>query len=164
MWVELLTDNEWTSRSNNEIRFCFSDEMKHAVGLSKPKIVFTSPEYFGKCFHAFENQLSIEHFVIYGVAHPPKAILNLNIAIFWELMRDKSIPFDFVCEPQNIKERVAFIFMSSGTVRLPLHAFFGSAENEKNAKIKLRKTNFRIFPDWSSERGSDHPIQFNDGL
>lgn len=99
----------------------FLDEIKHAISLSKPRVLFVSLDNLKKCLNALQQNQHIEQVIVYGATKLAKSFKNWKLTGFTEFFEQKlpSKESDFICEPQNVKENGAWIFMSSGTTGLP---------------------------------------------
>lgn len=102
-----------------------ADEMTHAVNLSKPKVIFVSTLNLTKVTNIAKKHSFIRQVILYdnGVDSAKlSSLLRQSQALpFDRIMEsvDDSKLNDFKCEPQNMKENVAFVLCSSGTTGLP---------------------------------------------
>lgn len=73
------------------------------------------------CLKALENDQFVEHVIIYGDKIAEKSSKFLKKTTFQEFVEQKTNTNEsgFLCEPQNVKNTVALILMSSGTTGLP---------------------------------------------
>ncbi|XP_060526778.1 uncharacterized protein LOC132702259 [Cylas formicarius] len=91
-------------------------EVKHVLGLSKPKVVFCSEKTINKLLAALPNHPHILKLVLFG----NKRRVDKNIVMFEDIIQG---PFEFdesfQPPPLDMKETVATILCSSGTTGLP---------------------------------------------
>lgn len=93
--------------------------MSHAINLSKPKIIFVSPLNLKRITNVAKKHPFVKQVILYDFEETfakPATILSLTDMI--ESI-DNAEANKFKCEPQNMKENVAFVLCSSGTTGLP---------------------------------------------
>ncbi|CAK1548812.1 unnamed protein product [Leptosia nina] len=95
------------------------DEMKHVLGISKPKYIFCSPSTYKQHSKSFK---SIEKIIIYGderfsntIAYNDLAVANVKNKVLRENVKYD----DFMCVDVNGQTDVGVILYSSGTTGLP---------------------------------------------
>lgn len=87
------------------------------MNLSKPKIIFASPETIDKILNVAEKNEFIRNIFVFGTNNKnTSGYVNFEDT-FMGLRNNISIDDEdtFRCEPQNVKENVAIILSSSGT-------------------------------------------------
>lgn len=89
--------------------------MRHAIGLSKPKIIFVSPANLEKISIAVQNNSFVKQIILYDNSN---ILGNTKAMLFSEIfnyqLTDSQLN-NFKCKPQNVKEHIACIICSSGT-------------------------------------------------
>lgn len=100
-----------------------SDEMEHAINISKPKLIFVSPQNLDQMIGVAQKNTFIEQIILYDDSNTNATHLtgNLHDKTFNQIMEseDATKINQFKCTPQNMKENVAYILCSSGTTGLP---------------------------------------------
>lgn len=92
------------------------DEMRHAMNLSKPKIVFASPFAIFNLESVVKQCPSIKELIQLGEVQ-----LLDGVTMFNDIIADPTLQIspEFVPAPVNMVENVAMIMLSSGTTGLP---------------------------------------------
>lgn len=92
------------------------DEMKHALSLMKPKIVFGSPYAIYNLHTVAESCPFIQKVIQFG-----EVPLVEGVAMFDAILDDPNLKIDpnFYPAPTNMESDVAMIMLSSGTTGLP---------------------------------------------
>lgn len=101
-----------------------SDEMNHALNLSKPKVCFVSVDYFEKIQTVRTQNLFIRKLIVYddietNVSHFLKIDGVTTFRRVIDYHDDMQYEGNFQCAPQSMKNVVALILCSSGTTGLP---------------------------------------------
>lgn len=95
----------------------FSDEIKHVLGISKPKYIFCSPFTYKRNGKSFKMA---EKIFLFGDERVRNTIPYNDLAIPNKTMLTENIQFDdFVCSDVIGQIDTALIMYSSGTTGLP---------------------------------------------
>lgn len=92
------------------------NEMRHAINLSKPKIVFVSPYAVSNLEPIVKQCSFIKALIQFGDVPLLEGILMFNEIISDPLLK---MPSGFKPCPVGMKDRVAMIMLSSGTTGMP---------------------------------------------
>lgn len=115
----------YTFKKNSNILTYDSDEIQHAVSLSRPKIIFSESEHRQRMEHIQSANPFIKNVFIFGDEFD--RLVNQFDSSFTAV--------EFVCEKQCIEDNVAFIMCSSGTTGLPK----GVQLTQKNVMVSMEQ-------------------------
>ncbi|GAB0097778.1 luciferin 4-monooxygenase [Sergentomyia squamirostris] len=90
-------------------------ELNHALNLSKPKIIFSSPYVIDKVATVAKKNGFIKKVVVFGEENPSISGVECSQAY----LKNSRIASNFKPKPLNIKDNVALVLCSSGTTGLP---------------------------------------------
>lgn len=92
------------------------------MGLSKPRIVFASPNSVDKIVKANQQSHFVERFVSFGAADVNASDYDddvENFELFFNNPQVRERVEDFVCQPQDMLNNVSLLMCSSGTTGMP---------------------------------------------
>ena len=85
--------------------------------LTKPKIVFASPDTINKIVKISQNlSFFIEKIIVFGNSSKHTNVICYNDFLEKSSSKDN---LNLICKPQDINNKVALILYSSGTTGLP---------------------------------------------
>lgn len=87
------------------------------MGLSKPKIVFATPNTVRKIVEANQQGQFVERFIVFGEAADASDVEKFDL--FFNDPHIHERVEDFVCKPQDMLNNIALILCSSGTTGMP---------------------------------------------
>lgn len=97
---------------------CYTGELHHAMGLSKPRIMFAAPNTVLKIVKAVKQSHFVERVIVFGTSTAnANDVEKFDIFINNSQIREKVE--DFVCQPQDKLNNVSLILCSSGTTGMP---------------------------------------------
>ncbi|KAG5881397.1 hypothetical protein JTB14_012013 [Gonioctena quinquepunctata] len=99
--------------------YYIQDELKHALSITKPKIVFCSEEVADKFVELKEELKFLEAVIVIDTPEPVPGTEYLNNFVKNQLGGRKVLPYKFQPYNENAAEKVAFVLCSSGTTGLP---------------------------------------------
>lgn len=98
--------------------FHFVGELKHVLSLSKPRMIFCSPNTIDKMVNILSEHQYIQKLVLFGNKHYRHEKVVMYQDIVGGAQQDE-IDESFEATPLDPKEAVATILCSSGTTGLP---------------------------------------------
>lgn len=104
-------------------------ELLHAVQLTRPKVVFTSTDSFS----AVQTVLAGNAFIQTVIALDAMPLRAVRTIAYADLVGDRTYCSQYRCKVQDIGQKVAIIFFSSGTTGMPK----GVELTEKNVLVSI---------------------------